>query len=118
MITFDDVAPPQQPISVNENPTKVKTDTSAILGNMSRMQAPSKNRSVMQYTATPETFQFFKALYDAAAAVTYKNTDSNVSGSTLEFECIIDFDEDAYIRGGSNLVPLTVTVYEADITGL
>ena len=115
MITFNDVAPPQQPITLNENPTKVKTDTSAILGNVQRMQAPSMGRSVMTFTATPATYQFFKALYDAADPVTYKNTDSNVSGGTLEFTGVIDYDEDVFINGGSNLVPLTVTIIEGEV---
>lgn len=118
MITFNDVAPPQQPYNVNENPTTVKTDTSSILGNVQRMQAPSKNRSVMQFTATPETFQFFKDLYDAEDAVMYRNDESNVSGGVLEFLCVIDFNEDAYLHGGSRLVPLTVTVFEGEVTGL
>lgn len=118
MITFNDVAPPQQPYDVNENPATIKTDTSSILGNISRMQAPSRKRAVLRFMATPATFQFFQDLFDAATEVTYKNTHSNVSGGTLEFVGVIDYNEESYVRGGSKLVPLTVTILDADVTGI
>ena len=113
MITFNDVAPPQQPNIVNENPVRVKTDRYAIDGTPSRTQMASKNQAKLIFmAATPETFQFFKDLYDSATSVTYKNTDSNVSGGVLEFTGIIDYNEDEFIRGGSLRVPLEVTVLE------
>lgn len=116
MITFNDVEPPQTPNSVNENPMTVKTDTHAILGNVSRMQAPRKKRAVLNYImATPETYQFFAALFDSATAIVYKNTESNESGGVLEFTGIIDFNEEDYVRGGSLMVPLTITMLEGEV---
>lgn len=110
MIYINGSLPPEQPSSCNENPTQVKTDTYAIDGTPSRLQLPSKNRAKISYPAcSPATFQFFKALYDSATTVVYRNTDSNVAGGILEFTAIIDLDENDYIRGGSKLVPLEIT---------
>lgn len=117
MITFNGVEPPEQPNQLNENPSTVKTDTFAIDGTPSRMQLPSKGRAKLTFNmATPDTFQFFKALFDAATVVTYRNTESNVSGGVLEFTGILDYNEDEYIRGGSLMVPLEITVMEGSVT--
>lgn len=116
MITFNGVEPPQQPTKLNENPSQVKSDTFAIDGTPSRMQMPSKGRSRMAFDmAKPETFQFFKALYDAAEPVTYRNDQSNVVGGILEFTGILDYNEDDFIRGGSLMVPLEVTMMEGTV---
>lgn len=116
MITFNGVEPPQQPVKVNENPATVKTDTYAIDGTPSRMQLPSRERSQMTFDmARPETFQFFKALYDAATPVTYRNDDSNVSGGVLEFSGILDYNESEFVRGGSLMVPLQVTIMQGNV---
>jgi hypothetical protein len=113
MITLDSNPIPQQPSELNENPEQIKTDTHAIDGTRQRNQHPSKKRSVFRIrNAKPATYQFIKALYDAAAPVDYVNDESNVSGGTLEFTGIIDFNEDDFIRGGSLMVPLTVTIRE------
>lgn len=119
MITFNGLQPPQQPNKVNENPSTVKTDTYAIDGTPSRMQLPSRGRSQISFDAVrPETFQFFKALYDAATPVTYRNTNSNVPGGILEFTGIIDYNEDDYVRGGSLMVPLVVTIMQGNVNGV
>ncbi len=113
MITLGGNEIPQQPSVLNENPESIKTDTHAIDGTRQRMQEVSKKRSTFIITAaTPTTYQFIKALYDAAAPVAYVNDDSRVSGGTLSFTGIIDFDDGDYIRGGSNLADLTVTIRE------
>lgn len=118
MITFDGIAPPQQPNGLNENPSKVKTDTFAIDGTPSRMQLPSRGLAALTFSMVkPETFQFFKALYDAAQVVTYRNDESNVAGGVLEFTGILDFNEGDFVRGGSLMVPLEVTIMQGSITG-
>ena len=52
-----------------------------------------------------------KQLYDAAQTVTYKNTQSNLG--TLEFTGILDYSPSSYTKGGSLMVPVTVTITEA-----
>lgn len=113
MITLNSNPIPQQPSSLNENPEAIKTDTHAIDGTRQRMQSPSKKRAVFVIThALPATYQFIKALYDAASTVVYRNDESNVLGGVLEFTGIIDYDVSEYIRGGSLMVDITVTVRE------
>lgn len=113
MITINGTPSPQQPSKLNENPEQIKTDTHAIDGSVERYQLPSKQRAAFTIPmALPETFQFYRALYDAAAPVTYLNDKSNVPGGTLTFTGILDYNEDDYIRGGSLMVPLTVTIRE------
>jgi len=117
MITLNGNQPPESPNDLDENPNKVKTDTFAIDGTPQRLQFPSKKAAKLTYImASAATYQFYKALYDAAAPVTYLNDQSNVSGGTLSFTGIIDFNEDAYIRG-ANLVPLVITISEGGVTG-
>lgn len=117
MITLNGNQPPESPNDLNEDPNRIKTDTFAIDGTPQRLQFPSKKMAKMTHImASPATFQFYKALYDAAAPVTYLNDQSNVSGGTLTFTGIIDMNADAYIRGGS-LVPLVITVSEGGVTG-
>lgn len=113
MITLNGTQIPQQPSSLNENPESIKTDTHSINGTRQRMQSASKKRAVFVLTfALPATHQFIKALYDAADVVDYRNDESNVEGGVLEFTGIIDYDESEYMRGGSLMVDLTVTVRE------
>jgi hypothetical protein len=113
MITLNGTQIPQQPSKLNENPEQVKTDTHAIDGSVERYQMPSKQHAVFTIPmALPATYQFIKALYDAASPVTYLNDKSNVPGGTLTFTGILDYNEDDYIRGGSLMVPLTVTIRE------
>jgi hypothetical protein len=113
MIYLNGTAIPQQPARLNENDESIKTDTFAIDGSMQRNQANSKKRASFTINmATPATFQFIKALYDAAAPVLYLNDASNVVGGVHTFTGIIDFNEDDYFRGGSLMVPLNVTIRE------
>lgn len=113
MITLNGVAPAQQPSGLNEGPSFVKTDTSSINGNVQRMQYKARKRAKMSFdNLLPETYRMIKALYDAAEPVTYRNDQSNVG--VLEFTGIIDYNPDDYTRGGSLMVPMTVTITEAE----
>ena len=113
MITLNTNPIPQQPSYLNEDPEKIKTDTHAINGTRKRMQSESKKKAVFTIShALPATYQFIKALYDAADTVDYHNDESNVSGGVLEFTGTIDFDESPYYKGGSRMVDVTVTIRE------
>lgn len=112
MITLNGIELPQQPSGLNESPSFVKTDTSSINGNIQRMQYPAKKRVQMTFdNLLPETYQIIKNLYDAAADVAYRNTQSNLG--LMEFTGIIDYSPESYTRGGSLMVPVTVTITEA-----
>ena len=114
MITLNGTQIPQQPSTLNENPEVIKTDTHAIDGTMQRNQSASKKRAVFTIVnARPATHQFIKALYDAAATVAYVNNSSNISGGSLSFTGIIDYDEAEYKQGGSLMVDLSVTIRES-----
>ncbi len=113
MIYISSTASPQQPSSVCEQPERVKTDTYSMDGSVERNQSASKKCSKFVISmAKPETYRFYEALYEAAAPVTYRNDCSNVVGGVLEFTGIIDVEESDYIRGGSLMTELTVTVRE------
>ena len=114
MITLNGTPIPQQPSSLNENPETIKTDTNSINGSRQRMQSPSKKRAVFVIkNARPATFQFIQGIYDLAAVVTYRNNQSNVAGGILEFTGIIDYDEAEFVRGGSLMTDVTVTIRES-----
>lgn len=114
MITFNGIQPPQQPSGLNENDESIKTDTHSINGSVQRNQSDSKKRSSMNYVmATPATLQFFKALYDSASPVIYYNSQSNKPGGTHTFVGLIDYNEGDYVRGGSLMIPLSVTMRES-----
>jgi hypothetical protein len=116
MITLNGTPIPQQPSGLNEAPSFVKTDTSAIDGSKQRMQYPSTKRVQMTFDVVlPATFRFIKELYDSATAVTYRNDQSNVG--TLEFSGIMSYSQGEYLRGGSLMVSLTVTIEEGQPFG-
>lgn len=118
MITINGDEIPAYPTDLNEDPSQVKTDTYAIDGTPSRMQGTSKKRAVLTYEAADvDTWRYWKALYDAAASVEYSNDESGDDGDLLEFTGILDISKDSYIRGGSRLAPLTVTISEGANAG-
>lgn len=96
---------------LNEQPKLVYTDTSAIDGSISRSQMSSKPRAVMQFTnATQSTVSYFTNLYNLSTPVIYKNTKSNLGNLYTINTGIVTIEQSEYIRGGSLLVSLTVTV--------
>lgn len=112
MISLNGIELSQQPSELNESPSFVKTDTTSINGNTQRMQYPARRKAQLTFdNLLPETYAVIKQLYDSAQTVTYKNTQSNLG--ILEFTGILDYSPSSYTKGGSLMVPVTVTITEA-----
>lgn len=101
----------QQPSNVNEDAIQVRTYNEAVDGSLSVNSFGTKQNAVLNFTyVQPELFQLLKALGDGVEAVTYSNTASNVAGGTLGFTGILSYTENSFVRGGSGIVPLQVTI--------
>lgn len=110
-ILINGVACSPQPSKVNENPLQFRTVNRAIDGTPSVAVTGTKNQAVLGWDYVPPAFfQLIKALGDGSATVTYQNTSSNVAGGSLSFTGILSYQEDAYMPGSSQLVPLVVTI--------
>lgn len=112
MIKINGTEIPYYPNNYDPSPIHIKTDTSAIDGTPSRMQGDDKQNAILTYEmARPACYQYWKALYDAAASVTFYDDDNN-TGGIIEFTGILTTNSDAFIRGGSMNVPLVITISE------
>lgn len=110
-VSINGTALSQQPSDVNENPIQARTYNEAIDKSLSVNTFGIKQNVELGFTyVSPALFQYIKAIGDGITAVVYSNTASNVAGGTLTFTGILSYEENAYIRGGSALVPLKVTV--------
>lgn len=115
MIYFNGQLPPQQPTTLNEDPRQVKTDQSSIDGSVSRNVLPKRKRASMTWDmVTPGTIQFFDNLYNTLAPIEYRNDTSSRFG-ILQFSGPMDMTGGTYIRGGSGLSPLTISIQEGTI---
>ena len=96
----------------DDSPVVVKTDNLSINGSIERHSFPSKKRAKMTFTAvTPAQFRFFESIFNDAGTVKFYNDQSKYG--MLQFDGIMtDCDADEYIRGGSLMTSLTVTIRE------
>jgi hypothetical protein len=102
---------PQQPYDVNENPVQIRTRNEAVDGSISDVTLGVKQQVVMAFDyASPALFQLIKGFGDGVTPVAYSNSASNVAGGTLNFTGLLTYEENSFVRGGSALVPLTVTI--------
>lgn len=112
MIYLNNTAIPMQPATLDETPAVVKTDQYSINGKLSRNVGDSRKRSAMGWTFVDQTtMAFIDSLYDSQTEVTYKN-DASPRYGTLEFTGVLSVSTDKYVRGGSGLIPLSITIEE------
>ena len=112
MIKINDIEIPMYPSSYDDSPSVVKTDSYAIDGSLERQQYPSKKQVKMSFPmANPSVYAFFNAFFEGESAVKFYNDTSKYG--VLEFTGIITAcNPGEYIRGGSLLFPLEITIRE------
>lgn len=112
MIRLNGQEIPIYPSGYDDSPVVVKTDNFSINGSIERHSFPSKKRAKMTFAAvTPAQFRFFENIFNATGTVSFYNDQSKYG--SLQFEGIMtDCDTDEYIRGGSLMTSLTVTIRE------
>ena len=105
----------EQPSSLNEMWVPVGTTQTSINGNKQRIGFAGRKKVVMGWEyASPKLVRYFKALEDAISAVQYANDNSGVYGGSMAFSGILTVNASEYVRGGSQLMKLTVTIEEGE----
>lgn len=112
MIKINNIEIPLYPSFYDDSPSVIKTDSYAIDGSLERQQYPSKKQVKMNFPmANPSVFAFFNELFEGETAMQFYN-DSSKYG-ILEFTGIITAcSAGEYIRGGSLLFSLEITIRE------
>lgn len=114
MIFINDNALSPAPNELSEEVETISSTQQAINGNKQQVVVGSITsvRMVWSWT-TPALVKYFENLAASGEDITYRNDDSKKYG-TLEFTGIISVSSGNYIKGGTGLVPLTVTIEEGE----
>ena len=113
MIRLNGQEIPIYPSDYDDDLVTVKTDSFAIDGSLERHQFPSKKQAKMEFPAVmPAQLKFFRNIYEAAGTVEFYNDQSN--HGTLSFTGVMtECSVSKYMRGGSLMAELSVTIREA-----
>lgn len=112
-IQINSIALTEQPSGCDESWEDVYSDQTSISGYVQRSQFPTKKKVELSWQfAKPETVRYFLGLVNAGAPVVYTNTDSKFYNGTNSFTGVLSVKPSEYVRGGSGLSKLTVTIEE------
>lgn len=112
-ISINNTALDQQPTELDETPTYVYGDQTAISGAKERQTFGSKKAVEMTWEfASPATVRLWMGYANAGEAVTYKNSNSAFYNGQNSFTGIVTVKQNKYERGGSGFSKLTVTIEE------
>lgn len=112
MITINSITI-KQPSSLAESDIQIQTDNESIDGSLQRNRLGQKKSVSMSWQyLTPAEFQTLVGYFSSGNEVIYNNTESNRSGGSYGFTGLPNYKEGEYLRGGSKLVTLDVTIRE------
>lgn len=114
MIYINDTALSAMPNELTEITRTISSTQESINGNKQQVVVGSaKSVTMVWQWAKPALVKYFEQLSASGDPLTYRNDASEKYG-TFEFPGIITVDPGSYIRGGTGLTPLTVTIEEGD----
>ena len=102
------------PQELSEEIETISSTQQAINGNKQQVIVGTITTVKMTWSWTkPALVKFFENLSSSGDTITYRNDNSSKYG-ILEFTGVIKVSSGDYLRGGSGLVPLTVTIEEGE----
>lgn len=113
-VTLNSNGATPQPTKLREWGEQIQHDNRAINGARQRNRMGQKYGARLSWDAlTPAQFQLLYGMFTAGTTVTYSNNASAVTGGSLAFTALPDFEEGEYFDGATLLKPLVVTLNEA-----